>query len=152
MKKTRATKAKEERKAFETACTRPSDIIPIINKLMIDWEQEQFIVVCMNIRNMVLSAKVVGLGSARGVEAHPREIFREAVRSSACAIVLAHNHPSGDPSPSTEDIELTKRLRQVGNLLGIPVIDHVIFTANGSFRSLAELNPAAFEIKEEEDA
>jgi DNA repair protein RadC len=68
---------------------------------------------------------------------HPREVFRPAVRLGAAALVLVHNHPSGDPSPSSEDVALTERLRQAGELLGIRVLDHVVI-GQGGYASLAE--------------
>lgn len=94
-------------------------------------------VLSIDIRNGLLGVAEVARGSAHGVEVHPREVFRPAIRCGAAGIVLAHNHPSGDPSPSPEDIELTRRLREVGTLVGIPVIDHIVVAASG-FRSIAE--------------
>ena len=76
-------------------------------------------------------------GTAIGVEVHPREVFRPLIRMAAAGGVLAHNHPSGDPTPSSEDLELTRRMREVGQLLGIPIIDHVVVAQNG-YRSIAE--------------
>lgn len=101
-------------------------------------EQEAFFVICIDIRNgLICPPEIVALGSVSSVEVHPREVFREAVRRAAAAVIVAHNHPSGDPTPSPEDIELTKRLRSSGDLLGIPCIDHVVFTKH-EFRSIAE--------------
>jgi DNA repair protein RadC len=79
----------------------------------------------------------IARGTAIGVEVHPREVFRPLIRMAAAGGVLAHNHPSGDPTPSSEDLELTRRMREVGMLLGIPVIDHVVIAQNG-FRSIME--------------
>jgi DNA repair protein RadC len=73
------------------------------------------------------------------VEVHPREVFKPAIVNSASAIIVAHNHPSGDPSPSRQDVEMTERLREVGTLLGIPVLDHLVFASEG-YVSLAERN------------
>lgn len=86
---------------------------------------------------MIGAPRVVAIGSVHGVEVHPREVFRVAIERSAAGIVVAHNHPSGDPSPSADDTVLTARLRSIGELLGIPVVDHVIVTA-ASFYSFAE--------------
>ena len=91
-------------------------------------EQETFVVLLMNARMRPLATRVVGLGTLAQVDVHPREVFREAVRMSAHAIVVGHNHPSGDPEPSSADIELTERLVAAGKILGIPVLDHVIVT------------------------
>lgn len=101
-------------------------------------EQETFVVLSLNIRNMLLGAHVIAIGTAFSVEVHPRDVFREAIKRNAAAIVIAHNHPSGDPTPSAADYELTRRLRESGELLGIPVIDHVV-VAGASYRSLAEM-------------
>jgi DNA repair protein RadC len=91
----------------------------------------------LDVRHRIIARRVVHIGTLSGVEVHPREVFRDAVVNQAAALILAHNHPSGDPSPSRQDIELTARLRQVGELLGIAVLDHVIVAADG-FVSLAD--------------
>jgi DNA repair protein RadC len=76
-------------------------------------------------------------GSLTGVDVHPRDVFRPLIRGGAAAVIFCHNHPSGDPSPSRQDIELTMRLREVGDLCGIAVLDHVVVGADG-FTSLAQ--------------
>ncbi len=81
---------------------------------------------------------IVSEGSLTASIVHPREVFTSVVRESAAALILAHNHPSGDPTPSTEDIALTRRLCQAGTLMGVEVLDHVIIGAN-RYQSLAEL-------------
>ena len=73
----------------------------------------------------------------RSILVHPREVFRPAVRSGAAAVVVAHNHPSGDPEPSAEDLEVTRRLAETGRLLGIPLLDHVV-VGEGAWVSLRE--------------
>jgi DNA repair protein RadC len=99
--------------------------------------QEHFVVYDLDVRHRVIAMRIVHVGTLTGVEVHPREVFRGAILNSAAALVLAHNHPSGDPSPSRQDLELTGRLREVGELCGITVLDHVIVAADG-FTSLAE--------------
>ena len=79
----------------------------------------------------------IARGSLTGVEVHPREVFRPLIRASAAAALLCHNHPSGDPSPSRQDLELTARLKEVGELCGIAILDHVVVAAEG-YTSLAE--------------
>lgn len=91
-------------------------------------EQEHFVVLLLNTRQRILSARVIGVGTINKVEVHPREIFRDAVRMSAHAIILGHNHPSEDPTPSDADTDLTRRMVAAGKLIGIPVLDHVIVT------------------------
>lgn len=87
---------------------------------------EQFGVVLLDTKHRLLRAAIVSVGTLDASLVHPREIFREAAASSAAAIVLFHNHPSGDPIPSDDDIELTRRLVAAGELMGIDVIDHII--------------------------
>jgi DNA repair protein RadC len=87
---------------------------------------ERFGVLLLDTRHRLIRAQVVSVGSADTSLAHPREVFREAAIAGAAAIVLFHNHPSGDPMPSQDDIELTRRLVAAGELLGIDVVDHVI--------------------------
>jgi DNA repair protein RadC len=76
-------------------------------------------------------------GSLTGVEVHPRDVFRPLIRAAAAAVIFCHNHPSGDPTPSRQDVELTTRLREVGELVGISVLDHVVVGFEG-YTSLAE--------------
>lgn len=98
---------------------------------------EEFWCVALDVRHRVIGEFMLARGSLTGVEIHPRDVFRPLIQCGAAATIFAHNHPSGDPSPSRADIELTARLREVGELCGIPVLDHVIIASEG-FRSLAE--------------
>jgi DNA repair protein RadC len=94
----------------------------------------------LDAKHRLIGVNTVSIGSLTTSIAHPREVFRPAVLLPTAAVVLAHNHPSGDPSPSGEDIELTKRLREVGELLGIRVLDHVIL-GDGKHYSFADAGP-----------
>lgn len=124
--------------ALPSAINNPGDAWAHLRGLVAGAQQEIFYVLCLNVRNQLIGEPVeVARGTVCGVEVHPREVFRAAIRASAAGIVLAHNHPSGDPTPSVEDVELTRRLREAGTLLGIPVVDHVVVTAT-SFRSISE--------------
>jgi DNA repair protein RadC len=87
---------------------------------------EQFGVVLLDTRHYVLRTTVIAIGTLNATVVQPRDVFREALAAGAAAIVVFHNHPSGDPSPSTEDIELTRRLAAAGSLIGIDLVDHVI--------------------------
>lgn len=98
---------------------------------------EEFWVLGLDVRHRVLVDQAVARGSLTGVEVHPRDVFRVLVRAGAAAVIFCHNHPSGDPSPSRQDIELTTRLREVGEMCGITVLDHVVVGAGG-YVSLAE--------------
>jgi DNA repair protein RadC len=99
--------------------------------------QEVFFVIGVDIRNGLIDVVEVARGTVMGVEVHPREVFRPLIRMAAAGGVLSHNHPSGDPTPSTEDVMLTRRLRDIGQILGIPIVDHVVVAQHG-FRSIAE--------------
>jgi DNA repair protein RadC len=101
--------------------------------------QEVFLIVGINARNGVIAELEVARGCLTGVDVHPREVFRPAIRMAAAAVIAVHNHPSGDPSPSPEDVALTQRLRTVGDVVGIPLVDHVIVAARG-YCSMAEWN------------
>jgi DNA repair protein RadC len=88
--------------------------------------KESFIALHLDGKNRIICVDIVSVGSLNQSIVHPREVFKTALLSSATAIILMHNHPSGDPSPSSEDLEVTRRLREVGDLLGIKVLDHII--------------------------
>jgi DNA repair protein RadC len=100
-------------------------------------DREHFVVFDLNVRHQLIERRIVAIGSLTGVEVHPREVFRGAIANGAAALVMAHNHPSGDPTPSRQDLELTTRLKEVGALCGISVLDHVVVAADG-YTSLAE--------------
>jgi DNA repair protein RadC len=120
-----------------TLLGRPDDVFQLVNARVAGLAQELFIVIGMDIRNGLLDVVEVARGGVHAVEVHPREVFRPLVRMAAAAGVVVHNHPTGDPTPSPEDIALTRRLRDVGNVVGIPIIDHVVI-GDGTFRSIAE--------------
>ena len=98
---------------------------------------EEFWALALDVRHRLLWETCLARGSLTGVEVHPRDAFRPLIRGGAAAVIFCHNHPSGDPSPSRQDLDLTARLREVGDLCGIAVLDHVIVGADG-FTSLAE--------------
>lgn len=98
---------------------------------------EQFGIVMLDTKHRVIRIKVVSIGSLDTTVVHPREVFREAASASAAAIVLFHNHPSGDPTPSADDLVLTTRMVNAGNIMGIDVVDHVIL-ADQRYFSLIE--------------
>jgi DNA repair protein RadC len=100
---------------------------------------EEFWAVALDVRHRVQTEVCLARGSLTGVEVHPRDVFRPLIRNAAAAVIFCHNHPSGDPTPSRQDIELTTRLREVGELCGIPVLDHVVVAFDG-YTSIAERN------------
>lgn len=128
-------RAREDKPRVTLSC--PSDAARAVRPVMQE-QQETFVVVALDVRNQMIGKPIViALGTVCGVEVHPRDVFRVAIGANAAGIVIAHNHPSGDTTPSTDDITLTKRLVEIGKLVGIPVIDHVIVTCGG-YRSFSE--------------
>jgi DNA repair protein RadC len=99
--------------------------------------KEQFVVILLNNKNKVIGTEVVSEGSLSSSIVHPREVFAPAILHHAAAIMVAHNHPSGDPKPSIEDEEVTRQLLRSGKVLGIPMIDHVII-GDGNYYSFLE--------------
>ena len=100
-------------------------------------DREMFVVVLLDGKNKVIGFNVVSVGSLTATLVHPREVFKPALLANAAALILVHNHPSGDPEPSAEDKAITERLQQAGDLIGIKILDHVVI-GDGSFRSLAD--------------
>jgi len=109
----------------------PEDVLAVMGRKLRREQREHFLVLLLNARHEVLGKETVSIGSLNASIVHPREVFKPAVLQSAASIVLVHNHPSGDPEPSEEDISITKRLVQAGELLGIAVLDHVILASRG---------------------
>jgi DNA repair protein RadC len=102
------------------------------------WQpQERFAIALLDIKHRLLGTKVITIGTATETLAHPREIFREVIRQGATRVIVAHNHPSGNLTPSLEDLDLTRQLLQGANFLGIPLLDHLIL-GNGDFCSLRQ--------------
>ncbi len=104
----------------------PEDVASLLMEKMRFLDREHFQVMTLNTKNQVLGIKTAFIGSLNSSIVHPREIFKEAIKRSAAALILVHNHPSGDPSPSPEDLDVTRRLQEAGRLLGIEILDHVI--------------------------
>lgn len=120
-----------------------SDVFRLVRGDLEGLDREVFMVLTLNARNQVTAREVVSMGSLDASIAHPREIFKSSVKKSAAAIVLVHNHPSGDPNPSQEDLDVTRRLIDAGRIMGIYVLDHVV-VARGSYVSIRELCPGWF--------
>ena len=108
----------------------PEDIAGVCEDLR-GLAQECFQVLCLNAKNQVLDRILVSLGLVDASLVHPREVFRGAIVAGACALVLVHNHPSGDPTPSAEDVRVTRQLVQAGEILDIKVLDHVVIGQTG---------------------
>ena len=123
----------------------PEDVFRHFHARLRDAPVEQFHVVLLDARHRVMRSVLSSQGTLTASLVHPREVFRPALREGAAAVVLVHNHPSGDPAPSPEDRELTRRLEGAGRLVGIPVLDHVIIADRGyaSLREEGLLAPSA---------
>jgi DNA repair protein RadC len=116
---------------------RAEDVYRCVAHRLAGLSQEVFMVIGVDVRNGLLDVAEVARGSVAHVEVHPREVFRPLIRMAAAGGILVHNHPTGDPTPSHQDVELTLRMRDIGRILGIPIIDHVVI-GDRSFRSIAE--------------
>jgi DNA repair protein RadC len=125
-----------ERPANGAAIRGPDDVLVHVRDLT-RARREHFVVLLLNARHEMQRREVVSIGSLNASIVHPREVFLPAILHSAASIVLVHNHPSGDPEPSEEDLSITRRLVEVGDLVGIGVLDHVVIAARGvvSFRA-----------------
>ncbi|NLG68514.1 MAG: DNA repair protein RadC [Firmicutes bacterium] len=121
----------ERRPALQT----PADVYDLMAVEMSRQDREQFAVLLLDARHRLIRVCPVAVGHLTQVPAHPRDVFKAAVRHSAAAVVVVHNHPSGDPTPSPEDVALTQRLAAAGETLGIEVLDHVVI-GHGRYESL----------------
>ncbi len=120
-----------------SAIRSPQDIAGIFMDEMKHYDREHFKAAFLNTKNQILKTVTVSIGSLNASIVHPREILKPAISASAASIVLVHNHPTGDPKPSKEDIEFTRRFAKCGELIGIGLLDHIIIGA-GSYTSLKE--------------
>jgi DNA repair protein RadC len=118
--------------------TFPADIMPLIQHYS-DRRQEHFLGISVNGANEVMNIRVITIGLVNQTQIHPREVFADALADRASAIIVAHNHPSGSLQPSPEDIRITGQLKEAGTILGVPLLDHIIFSSRGYY-SLAEHN------------
>lgn len=115
----------------------PEDAFEILKSYFLNKTQEHFLMLMLNTKNRLLGVSVVSIGTVDAALVSPRDVFIRALGSSCSAIIVAHNHPSGEVTPSQEDIALTKQLKEAGKLLQIPVLDHIIAGEYG-FTSLKE--------------
>ncbi len=114
----------------------PIDVLPLIQHYG-DRKQEHFLCISINGANEVMSVRVVTIGLINKSQVHPREVFADVIAERASAVIVAHNHPSGGLNPSNEDIAVTKRIKEVATVLGISLLDHIIFNSKGYY-SFAE--------------
>lgn len=126
------------RRRFRPARRRigePADVLPLLSHWS-DRPQEHFLTLSLNGAHEVLRVRMISRGILDRTVVHPREVYADPLSDRAAAVIVAHNHPSGKLEPSTEDRELTDRLRGAGDLLGIPLLDHVIFSTEGFYSFL----------------
>jgi len=117
--------------------TAPEDIANTFIPILMHELKEKFIVVCLNSANRVIKYETISIGNLNSSVVHPREIFKVAIDCSSASIILIHNHPSGNPEPSSEDISITKKIVEVGKVMDIPVFDQIII-AGKTFTSFVE--------------
>ena len=132
---------KESSVLYETRkISNPYDAYKLVKSFLIDSDREKFIVACLDTKNQPVNIQVVSIGSLNSAIVHPREVFKIAVLSNASSIICFHNHPSGNINPSGEDENITRRLKECGEILGIGLVDHIIVGDNDTYFSFKENN------------
>ena len=132
------------RRRIPSTIKRPDQVAAYLRRRLADDSREHFVAIYLDGRHRPIADRIVSIGTATASLVHPREVFQPAVALGACGLIIAHNHPSQDPAPSAEDRNVTKRIAEAGQLLGIPLLDHVIWTQRGAFESLRELHGTLF--------
>ncbi|WP_145335302.1 DNA repair protein RadC [Paenibacillus xylanexedens] len=127
----------KSRLASSTSIRTPRDAADILMEQLRYLQKEHFVCLFLNSKNHIIAQETLSMGSLNASIVHPREVFRAAIKCSSASIVCAHNHPSGDPTPSPEDIQITKRLIEAGAIVGIDVLDHLVI-GDGTYVSLKE--------------
>lgn len=125
--------AKQNGKPLRSA----KDVFNYMQPKLAQLDRERFMVLHLDTKNCTLKEEVVSIGTLNGAIVHPRELFKSAIKENANSVILVHNHPSGDPTPSQEDVEVTERVMEAGKVLGIDVLDHVII-GNETYWSFKE--------------
>lgn len=116
----------------------PSDAVYLGRYFLEEADREALILCCMDTKNQPVSINVVSIGSLNSSIVHPREVFKVAILSNSYSIILFHNHPSGDTTPSKEDVNITTRIKEAGKLIGIDLVDHIIIGSGNNYTSLKE--------------
>lgn len=130
---------KESSVLYETRkISSPYDAYKLIKNFLIDSDREKFVVVCLDVKNQPVNISVVSIGSVSSTIVHPREVFKVAMLSNASKIICFHNHPSGNLKCSKEDENITNRLKECGEILGIELVDHIIVGDNNTYFSFKE--------------
>lgn len=121
----------------------PQAVVKYLREKLGREKKEHFLILSLDSRSNLIRENVISIGTLNANLVHPREVFKEAIDARAASVILAHNHPSGDPEPSENDLEITKRLIEAGKILGIEVIDHIIISKN-NFLSIQNQEPSLF--------
>jgi DNA repair protein RadC len=132
------------RRRVSEKISSPAQAAAYLRRRIHDDAREHFVALYLDGRHRAIADAIVSIGTATASLVHPREVFQPAIAVGACALLIGHNHPSGDPTPSAEDLEVTRRLAEAGRLLGVALLDHVVWSRCGTFHSLRETNPALF--------
>lgn len=135
--------AAEDEEVYETALSTPKAAAIAARTLIGEVDEERFVAIPLDIKNRPLGVQLVSKGSPDACPVDPRCVFRAAILMGASAVIVAHNHPSGNTEPSSEDLALTRRLVKAGEILGLPVLDHLILTDQDHV-SLRESHPELF--------
>ena len=114
-----------------------AEVWPLLRQKIAGWHREPFLTLLLDGRHKAIGLEEVSVGTATASLVHPREVFKGIILANAAAFILVHNHPSGDPTPSGEDREVTERLKKASELIGIQLLDHIVFGREG-FHSFAE--------------
>lgn len=129
----------KQRYSYAVKVASPQDISDYFMEDIRHVREEKFIIALLDAKSKMTGYEIISKGSLTSSIVHPREVFKAAIQKSAYSIIAVHNHPSGDPSPSKEDIQITSRLKQAGEVVGIPLLDHIII-GDGIYTSLKEEN------------
>jgi len=113
--------------------TSPKAVAEYLRQKLGREKKENFVILSLDSRNNLIKDAIISVGTLNANLVHPREVFSEAIKQNAASVILVHNHPSGDPEPSQDDLEITKRIQEAGKIMGIDVLDHIIITKNKVF-------------------
>lgn len=114
----------------ERKISSPDNAAKLVGDFLEDADREMMVLLCLDRKSQPTHLQIIAIGTLHSTLVHPREVFKAAILSNSASIILAHNHPSGDPCPSQDDINLTKSIKEAGNLLGIELLDHIIIGCN----------------------
>lgn len=121
------------------AVSHPKDVVKLVQRLLEGADREYLLVIPVDAQSKPVGVEIVSIGTLNAALVEAREIFKHAILSNAAGIVMAHNHPSGNPQPSNHDIKITKKMKLAGDILGIELLDHIIIGDEDEFVSLAEM-------------